>query len=141
MAVDLEGSSFVSVKDFTAEELRQVIDTALQLKLERYRGQAHPLLAGKTLAMIFQKPSLRTRVSFEAGMTQLGGHAHFIDSETAQIAHGESPKDMGIILSGYGHAIMIRHDLVPGEGQLACLDPGHHHDDQRIGCVEHHDIV
>jgi N-acetylornithine carbamoyltransferase len=55
-------------------------------------------------------------------MTQLGGHAHFIDSETSQIAHGESPKDMGIILSGYGHGIMIRHDLVPGEGQSYMRD-------------------
>ena len=58
-------------------------------------------------------------------MTQLGGHAHFIDSETSQIAHGESPKDMGIILSGYGHGIMIRHDLVPGEGQSYMRDVAH----------------
>ncbi len=58
-------------------------------------------------------------------MTQLGGHAHFIDSETSQIAHGESPKDMGIILSGYGHGIMIRHDLVPGEGQTYMRDVAH----------------
>ena len=55
-------------------------------------------------------------------MTQLGGHAHFIDSESSQIAHGESPKDMGIILSSYGHGIMIRHDLVPGEGQSYMRD-------------------
>jgi len=67
--------------------------------------------------MVFYDKSTRTRNSIEAGMTQLGGHAHFIDSETSQIAHGESPKDMGIILSSYGHGIAIRHDLVPGEGQ------------------------
>ncbi len=58
-------------------------------------------------------------------MTQLGGHAHFIDSETSQIAHGESPKDMGTILSGYGHGIAIRHDLVPGEGQSYMRDVAH----------------
>ena len=59
-------------------------------------------------------------------MTQLGGHAHFIDSETSQIAHGESPKDMGTILSTYGHGIMIRHDLVPGEGQSYMREVAQH---------------
>jgi N-acetylornithine carbamoyltransferase len=66
--------------------------------------------------LFFFDKSTRTRNSFEAGATQLGAHAHFIAAETSQVAHGESPKDMGIILSGYGHAIAIRHDLVPGEG-------------------------
>jgi N-acetylornithine carbamoyltransferase len=79
-------------------------------------------LLHKTLFLIFFDKSTRTRNSFEAGMTQLGGHAHFIDSETSQIAHGESPKDMGTILSGYGHGIAIRHDLVPGEGQSYMRD-------------------
>lgn len=66
--------------------------------------------------MIFLDLSTRTRNAFEAGMTQLGGHAHFIDANTSQIAHGESPKDMGVILSSYGHGIAIRHDKIPGEG-------------------------
>jgi ornithine carbamoyltransferase len=65
--------------------------------------------------MFFDK-STRTRNSFEAGMTQLGGHAHFLTADVMQVSHGESPKDTGIILSSYGHAIAIRHDLVPGEG-------------------------
>ena len=65
--------------------------------------------------MFFDK-STRTRNSFEAGITQLGGHAHFLTADVMQVSHGESPKDTGIILSSYGHAIAIRHDLVPGEG-------------------------
>ena len=75
MAVSLKGRSLVSLKDFSTEEILEIVKTADTLKLERLRNQPHPLLAGKTLAMIFQKPSLRTRVSFEVGMTQLGGHA------------------------------------------------------------------
>ena len=65
--------------------------------------------------MFFDK-STRTRNSFEAGMTQLGGHAHFLTADVMQVSHGESPKDTGIILSSYGHGIAIRHDLIPGEG-------------------------
>jgi len=65
--------------------------------------------------MFFDK-STRTRNSFEAGATQLGGHAHFLTADVMQVSHGESAKDTGIILSSYGHAIAIRHDLVPGEG-------------------------
>jgi ornithine carbamoyltransferase len=66
--------------------------------------------------MLFLDKSTRTRNAFEAGMTQLGGHAHYLDAEKTQVAHGESPKDMGIILSSYGHGIAIRHDLIPYEG-------------------------
>jgi N-acetylornithine carbamoyltransferase len=73
-------------------------------------------LVDKTLFLFFFDKSTRTRNSMEAGITQLGGHAHFISAETSQVAHGESPKDMGIILASYGHGIAIRHDLVPGEG-------------------------
>jgi N-acetylornithine carbamoyltransferase len=65
--------------------------------------------------MFFDK-STRTRNSFEAGMTQLGGHAHFLTADAMQVSHGESAKDTGIILSSYGHGIAIRHDLIPGEG-------------------------
>jgi N-acetylornithine carbamoyltransferase len=65
--------------------------------------------------MFFDK-STRTRNSFEAGLTQLGGHAHFLTADAMQVSHGESAKDTGIILSSYGHAIAIRHDLIPGEG-------------------------
>ncbi len=79
-------------------------------------GEPHRLLPDKTLFMIFFDKSTRTRNSFEAGITQLGGHAHDLNPDIMQISHGESPKDTGIILSSYGHGIAIRHDLVPGEG-------------------------
>jgi hypothetical protein len=94
----------------------QPLDVARELKDVFRSGESHRLLPDRTLFMIFLDLSTRTRNAFEAGMTQLGGHAHFIDANTSQIAHGESPRDMGIILSSYGHGIAIRHDKVPGEG-------------------------
>ena len=87
-----------------------------RLKLQFALGEPHRLLADRTLFMIFFDKSTRTRNSFEAGITQLGGHAHDLTPEIMQISHGESPQDTGIILSRYGHGIAIRHDLVPGEG-------------------------
>ena len=66
--------------------------------------------------MLFLDKSTRTRNAFESGMTQLGGHAIYLDAEKTQVAHGESPKDMGVILSRYGHGLAIRHDLAPYEG-------------------------
>jgi N-acetylornithine carbamoyltransferase len=86
------------------------------LKKLKKEDRPHRWLRDKTLFLFFFDKSTRTRNSMEAGITQLGGHAHFISSETSQAAHGESPKDMGIILASYGHGIAIRHDLVPGEG-------------------------
>ena len=113
----MKGRDWLMTQDWADEEIELALDTADQLKEEFSSGVPTLHLPHKTLFLIFFDKSTRTRNSFEAGMTQLGGHAHFIDSETSQIAHGESPKDMGIILSGYGHGIAIRHDLVPGEGQ------------------------
>lgn len=113
----MRGRDWLMTRDWSDEELQLALDTADHLKQEFRNGVPTLHLLHKTLFLIFFDKSTRTRNSFEAGMTQLGGHAHFIDAETSQIAHGESPKDMGIILSGYGHGIAIRHDLVPGEGQ------------------------
>ncbi|MDP6419444.1 MAG: ornithine carbamoyltransferase [Candidatus Krumholzibacteria bacterium] len=115
--MNLRGRDYLLTQDFSVEEIQQLIDRSLELKRAFKDGEPHRLLADKTLFMIFFDKSTRTRNSIEAGMTQLGGHAHFIDSTTSQIAHGESPKDMGTILSTYGHGIAIRHDLVSGEGQ------------------------
>ncbi len=113
---DLAGKDFISTADWSIGELDMALDVAHELKAAFKRGKFHRLLVDKTLFMIFLDLSTRTRNAFEAGMTQLGGHAHFIDANTSQIAHGESPRDMGIILSSYGHGIAIRHDKVPGEG-------------------------
>jgi ornithine carbamoyltransferase len=115
MAVKLSGHNFVNMRDFTSEEIWEVLKTAEALKLERYRGQPHPLLAGKTLGMIFQKPSLRTRVSFEAGMTQLGGHAIYLSPSDIKLGQRESTEDIARVLSRYCDLIMARtfgHDIV-----------------------------
>lgn len=113
---ELTGKDFVSTADWSVDELGVALDVARELKAAFKAGEPHRLLPDKTLFMIFLDLSTRTRNAFEAGMTQLGGHAHFVDANTSQIAHGESPRDMGIILSSYGHGIAIRHDKVPGEG-------------------------
>ena len=113
---ELTGRDFISTADWSVDELSVALDVAADLKRQFKANEPHRLLPDKTLFMIFLDLSTRTRNAFEAGMTQLGGHAHFIDAMTSQIAHGESPRDMGIILSSYGHGIAIRHDKVPGEG-------------------------
>ncbi len=115
MAVNLSGRSFCSMTDFTADEIVEVLDTADALKLDRKNGQAQPLLTGKTLGMIFQKPSLRTRVSFEAGMTQLGGHAIYLAPTDIKLGQRESTEDIALVLSRYVDLIMARtfgHDIV-----------------------------
>jgi len=115
MANNLQGRSFVSVQDFSAEEIRRTIETAQQLKAAHYRGDNRPLLAGKTLAMIFQKPSLRTRVSFETGMTRLGGHAIYLAPSDIKLGARETTEDIAMVLSRYADLIMARtfgHDIV-----------------------------
>lgn len=116
MNSSLRGRDYLVTQNFTNEEIELLLTTAADLKHKFKNGVPHRYLPDKTIFLLFFDKSTRTRNSFEAGITQLGGHAHYIAAETSQIAHGESPKDTGIILSGYGHGIAIRHDLVPGEG-------------------------
>lgn len=113
---ELKGRDYIETLDWSSAEIDEAISLAGDLKARFARGEPHRLLPDRTLFMLFLDKSTRTRNAFEAGMTQLGGHAHFLDAEKTQIAHGESPKDMGIILSRYGHGLAIRHDLVPYEG-------------------------
>jgi ornithine carbamoyltransferase len=112
----LAGRDYIESADWSVAEIDEALAAAAELKESFRRGEPHRLLPDKTLFMLFLDKSTRTRNAFEAGMTQLGGHAHYLDAEKTQVAHGESPKDMGIILSSYGHGIAIRHDLVPYEG-------------------------
>jgi ornithine carbamoyltransferase len=112
----MAGRDYIETVDWSAGEVEAALDVSSEVKAGFRRGEPHRLLPDKTLFMLFLDKSTRTRNAFEAGMTQLGGHAHYLDAEKTQVAHGESPKDMGIILSGYGHGIAIRHDLVPYEG-------------------------
>ena len=94
--------------DLTPEEIISILDLADQLKYEKKHGIPHPRLAGKTLGMIFEKSSTRTRVSFETGMYQLGGHALFLSSHDLQIGRGEAVQDTARVLSRYLDGIMIR---------------------------------
>jgi len=98
----------VSLADLSAEEIYEVLETARNLKLEHRAGVKHDVLAGKTLAMIFQKPSLRTRVSFENGMNQLGGNAIYLGPDDIKLGKRETTEDIAIVLSGYVDGIMAR---------------------------------
>ena len=108
MQTDLRGRDMITTQEWAKDEIETILDVAFELKRERATGQAHPLLRDKVLAMLFFFSSTRTRASFEAGMAQLGGHAAFIESETTQIAHGDTPKEIGDILGRYFDGLAIR---------------------------------
>jgi ornithine carbamoyltransferase len=94
--------------DLSQEDILNILSLADQMKYNLKHGKDHKVLAGKTLAMIFQKASTRTRVSFEAGMYQLGGHAMFLSANDLQIGRGEPVEDTARVLSRYVDGIMIR---------------------------------
>jgi len=98
----------VSLALLSTEDIHEILETAANLKLELRAGVKHDMLAGKALAMIFQKPSLRTRVSFENGMSQLGGHAIYLGPDDIKLGKRETTEDIAIVLSGYVDAIMAR---------------------------------
>ncbi|MGQ9824770.1 MAG: ornithine carbamoyltransferase [Desulfotomaculales bacterium] len=104
----LKGRDLLSLNDFSPEEIRTVLDLAGELKAKQKRGEPHPYLQGKTLGMIFQKSSTRTRVSFEVAMYQLGGHALFLNAGDLQLGRGETIADTARVLSRYVDGIMIR---------------------------------
>jgi N-acetylornithine carbamoyltransferase len=108
MQTDLRGRDLITEQEWTLEELETVFDVAWDLKRRRALGEPHALLRDKVLAMLFFFTSTRTRTSFEAGMAQLGGHAMFIDSQTTQIAHGDTAKEIGEIVGRYSDGIAIR---------------------------------
>ena len=108
MGINMKGKSVASLADLTKEEIEQILKTSELLKLQSLRGQEHPLLKGKTLAMIFEKPSTRTRVSFEVGMWQLGGYALYLSASDLQLGRGETIGDTAKVLSRYVDGIMAR---------------------------------
>jgi len=111
-----KGRDYITTEEWTGEEIETLLEVSADLK-RRFKARVpHRYLPDKTIFLMFFDKSTRTRNSFEAGITQLGGHAHFLTADAMQVSHGESPQDTGVILSRYGHAIAIRHDLVPGEG-------------------------
>lgn len=98
----------ISLHDLTSEEVSELLKLGLKLKKELKRGIPHPILEGKTLGMIFTKSSTRTRVSFEVGMTQLGGYPLFLSSNDIQLGRGETIHDTAKVLERYLDGIMIR---------------------------------
>ena len=108
MAVNLKGRSIDSLFHLTREEIEQILEISKLLKFQLLRGEEHPLLKGKTLAMIFEKPSTRTRVSFEVGMWQLGGYALYLNASDLQLGRGETVADTAQLLSRYVNGIMAR---------------------------------
>jgi len=124
LAVDLRGRNLLTLKDLNTEELYQLIESGYQLKLENKRGQAHPLLAGQTLAMVFQKPSLRTRVSFQVGMAQLGGQAIYLGPDDIKLGKRETTEDIAIVTSRFVDGIMARvfgHEIVAELGEYSSV--------------------
>ncbi|OGX68714.1 MAG: ornithine carbamoyltransferase [Paenibacillus sp. RIFOXYA1_FULL_44_5] len=108
VALNLKGRDFLTLDDYTPEEIRYLIDLAIEIKQKQKTGEVYHPLKGKTLGMIFEKSSTRTRVSFEVGMYQLGGHALFLSKNDLQLGRGESIWDTGQVMSRYLDGIMIR---------------------------------
>ena len=105
---ELKGRSFTRVADWSRDELLQVLDLADELKRKQQAREEHRLLPGRSLGMIFQKPSTRTRVSFEVGIYQLGGTGLYLSAGDLQLGRGETIRDTAVVLSRYLDAIMIR---------------------------------
>jgi ornithine carbamoyltransferase len=108
MAVQLKGRDFLALVDYEPDEIRYLINLAIELKRKKKAGEVYQPLKGKTLGMIFEKSSTRTRVSFEVGMYQLGGHALFLSKNDIQLGRGETVWDSAQTLSRYLDGIMIR---------------------------------
>lgn len=104
----LKGKDLLSIHDLSVEEVNEILALAHELKAKQKAGIEHHLLKGKTLGMIFEKSSTRTRVSFQTGMYQLGGQALFLSNRDLQIGRGEPIKDTARVLSRYVDGIMIR---------------------------------
>ena len=108
MSVNLKGRDLISIKNLTPEEFFQFIETAISLKTGLNMGQRPDILKNKTLAEIFQKPSLRTRVSFESSMTHLGGHGIYLGPDDIKLGQRETTEDIAKVLSGMADVIMAR---------------------------------
>ena len=109
MNTQLKGKHFLTCEDWSKEELDVVFEKSFTLKEKFCKEEPTRYLLDKTLFMIFFEQSTRTRNSMEAGMTQLGGHAHDLTADKMQLSHGESAKDTAIILSRMGHGIASRN--------------------------------
>lgn len=109
MKTIFQGKHFITLQDWSKEEIDTLLDVSYDLKRKFAMGVDTPYLLYRTTFLMFFEQSTRTRNSMEAGIAQLGGHANYLDTSTMQIAHGETPKDTGIILGRFGHGIAIRN--------------------------------
>ena len=117
-------SHFLQIDDLSGDELAELISTAAELKVAHRTGKDHAVLPNHSLAMLFEKPSTRTRVSFETGMTQLGGHAVYLGPDTTHLDHGEPVADTARALSRYVDAVMARvfdHDAIETMAEYATV--------------------
>lgn len=120
----LKGKDMLSIHDLSVDDVQEILALAKELKAKQKAGIEHHLLKGKTLGMIFEKSSTRTRVSFETGMYQLGGQALFLSNRDLQLGRGEPIKDTARVLSRYLDGIMIRtfgHDRVVEMAKYASI--------------------
>ena len=109
MSKPMQGRHFITTQEWTDDEIELLLETSWDLKRKFYRDEPHALLRDKTLFMMFYEQSTRTRNCFEAGMTQLGGHAHDLTPDKLQVSHGETAEDTARVLSRMGHGISIRN--------------------------------
>jgi Ornithine carbamoyltransferase len=99
---------FIAIADYSPEDLKRMLDLAVKLKKEYFEKGNEPILKGKVLALLFSKPSLRTRISFDMGMRHLGGDALFISPDEIGLSKREAISDVARVLSGYVSGIMAR---------------------------------
>ncbi|MGN8770351.1 ornithine carbamoyltransferase [Paenibacillus barengoltzii] len=114
-SMNLSGRDFIELTDYSTDEIHYLIDLAIELKRKQKNGEVYQPLLGKTVGLIFEKSSTRTRVSFEVGTYQLGGHALFLSKNDIQLGRGETIADTAGVMSRYLDGIMIRtfgHDKV-----------------------------
>ncbi len=109
MQTIFRGKHFITLEDWTKEEIDTLLDVSYDLKKDFALNKLTNYLPNKTVFLMFFEQSTRTRNSMEAGITQLGGHGHFLDTSTMQVSHGEVAKDTSVILSRMGHAIACRN--------------------------------
>lgn len=135
---------FLTLSDWTTRELWHIIQLAVFLKMEHQSGGNRPILQNKALGMIFQKPSLRTRVSFEMGMQHLGGHALYLSPAEIGLGQRESVADVARVMSGYVQGIMARvfdHDHVTQLAKYASVPVINGLSDQRHPCQAMADVL
>lgn len=119
MKTKLQGRDFVSLKDYSKEDLETILRLAFDLKVRLASGVPHPLLLGKNLGMLFCAPSTRTRISFETGMSQLGGHAQYYDFQDLHLARIKEPwSDTAKVMSRYLDGLVVRLVSIPGAREL-----------------------